>query len=215
MDRILAFISCAEPQQLQAMWTELFLDESVALAVASAEKEVVVQFLKKADGLHPTWTPTKCAVRIEHLTETTMAAESSFEYSAAYIYSLALLCEVDPIKVKLSDKQVEVAFKLAKYWKSLGKRAAAAGGPGGAGSGGGGAPGASAGHEAQATGPEEEQGDKGEGEPAPMEWEDQLEPLEDDLDQVLQRFQQGLLNLDARSIMESLPLWVGVKQKTE
>ena len=27
----------------------------------------------------------------------------------------------------MSDKQVEVAFKLSKYWKTLGKRAAAGG----------------------------------------------------------------------------------------
>ena len=48
-----------------------------------------------------------------------------------------------------------------------------------------------------------------------MEWEEQPEPLPDDLRQVLHRFQQGVLTLDARSIMESLPLWEGVKTKAE
>ena len=108
-----------------------------------------------------------------------MAAESSVEYSAAYIYSLALLCEVDPGAVKLSDKQVEVAFKLSKYWKTLGKRAAAAGVPGGAGS-------AVAGlledaaEAAQAATPGEGVQEQ-QGEVAPMEWEEHPEPLQNDL----------------------------------
>ena len=136
-----------------------------------------------------------------------MAAEDSLAYSAAWLYSLALLCEVDPARLKLSDKQVEIAFKLSKAWKQAGKRAerpaGAAAGPGGAGA------------ESTEQATHAAEGNKEGGEPAPIEWEDQLEPLEDDLEQVLQRFQQGLLTLDARSIMESLPLWEGVKQKAE
>ena len=46
------------------MWTEMFLDESTALALAAADKEVVVEFLRKAVDLQPTWTPKKCAVRL-------------------------------------------------------------------------------------------------------------------------------------------------------
>ena len=170
------------------MWTEMFLEEAVSLALSAADnKEVVVEFLKKAVALQPTWTPTKCAVRIENLTGTTMAAASSLEYSAAYVYSLALLCEVDPVVLNLTDKQVEVAFKLAKHWKSLGKRVAAAGGPGGAGGAGGGVAGGGAGSTAQATHTDEEGSIKG-SEPGPMEWEDTPEPLEEDLAQVLDRF---------------------------
>ena len=182
MDHIGAFINCGDEAQLQAMWTEMFLDEKLALTLAATDnREVVAQFLKKAVGVPPIWTPTKCAVRIENLTEATMSAESSLEYSAAYIYSLALLCELDPGVMKLSDKQVEVAFKLLKYWKASGKRAAAAGGHDGAGSAGKGGSGSGmetdAGDAERATGPEDTKKDKDEGEPAPMEWEEQLEPL--------------------------------------
>ena len=69
----------------------------------------MVEFLKKEVGLRPLWTPTKCAVRIEELNSLAMAAESSADYSRAWIYALALLLEGDPMDVKLSDGQVEVA----------------------------------------------------------------------------------------------------------
>ena len=48
-----------------------------------------------------------------------------------------------------------------------------------------------------------------------MEWEEQLEPLQDDLRQVLLHFREGVLTLDARIIIESLPMCEGVKQKAE
>ena len=80
---------------------------------------MVVEFLKKGVPLRPAWTPTKCAVRIEDLTGLAMAAKSSLEYSSAWIYSLALLVEVDPMEVKLTDRQVEVAFGLTRRYKRL------------------------------------------------------------------------------------------------
>ena len=169
MDRVNAFASCEDAQRRQFMWTEMFLDEAVVLALSTAEdKKVVVEFMKKAVGLQPAWTPTKCAVQIEQLTETAMASETALSYSEAYIYSLALLLELDPGPVRLTDKQTEVAFKLAKHWKALGKRSTAAGGPQGAAAGDSGT-GAEQGE--RATGPARDKEEGSDEEVAPMDWE--------------------------------------------
>ena len=216
MDRIQAFISSADTGLVAPMWTEMFLSEPVVSALAGADKSVVDQFLAKGVGVAPLLTPTTCAVRIEALTSTAMAASSSMEYSHAWVYSLALLCEVDPGAVALTDKQVEVAFKLKQRWQKQEKNPlqadaadavrGAAAGPDGAGMA------VDAESRAQAeTGHDIDD----EGAAGPLQWEDQPEPLAEDLKQVMLRFQAGVLSLDPRSIMDSLPVWEGVKAKVE
>ena len=99
--------------------SQFFLQDHVALELLSLDKPQVVEFLKKLAAVSLSWTPTKCAVRIEKLTGLAMAASSSSEYAAAWVYALALLVEVDPIEVTLTDKQVEVAFALLKHYERL------------------------------------------------------------------------------------------------
>ena len=209
MDRITNFLAATEAEQLKHLWTDMFFHEATTSLLAVTDKTLVVQFLNKGVSLQPSWTPTKCAVAIERITGTTMAAEDSLAYSHAFIYSLALLCEVDPGKMTLSDKQVEVAFKLAKAWKAHGKRSAA-GGPGGAAE-------MDADAEAQATDSERESADTDEDDGVwePLDWEVAKTPLPSDLAQVLTRAQQGLLQLDARGLLESLPPFQDLKEKAE
>ena len=63
----------------------------------------------------------------------------------------------------------------------------------------------------QASGEEEEEEEEEEALP----WEEQLEELPADLRQVLNRLSAGTLVLDARSLMEQVPHWAGLKPKPE
>ena len=65
------------------------------------------------------WTTTKCAGLVERLSGIAMVAATTAEYTAAFLYSLALASEVDPGgQFTLSDRQAEVAFRLAKVWRT-------------------------------------------------------------------------------------------------
>jgi hypothetical protein len=204
------FLGCNEPAQLTLMWSEMFLDDGIRRALEEIEdKSLVVDFLKKGVALTPAWTPTKCAVRIEEMTAIAMAADSALHYSAAWIYALALYFELDPMEVQLTQKQVEVAFALRKFYKRAAsgdvsspkptaKTAAAAAAGGG--------------DDADMKETDDEDEDD---EPAPLDWEPQLEDLPNDLQQVLARHTAGTLVLDARALMEDLPVWANLKAKAE
>ena len=187
------------------MLDEWFFDDGIALAMLHLDKTIVLEFLKRLVTMRPQWTPTRCAVQLEALTEKTMAAASSEHYLSAWIYALALLAEVDPGSVQLTDRQVEVAFALAKKVK---KNAATAGQEA--------KPAAAGGHQdAEMKEDEDHDDDDDDGEVAPLDWEPQLEDLPNDLQQVLARHTAGTLTLDARALMEDLPVWANLKAKAE
>ena len=136
-----------------------------------------------------------------------MAAESSVEYAVAWIYALALLVEVDPMELKLTDKQVEVAFALTKHYKRCAAGEAHAAVSTSAG-------GAAGGVQAAAM-EEDKESDDDDDTAASLGWEPQLEDLPNDLQQVLARHTAGTLVLDARGLMEELPTWANLMSKAE
>jgi hypothetical protein len=207
------------------MWNEMFLSPEVAYGVLQ-DVGLVAPLVTKAFPLSPVWTTTRCAVTTEKLTGVAMVCATSADYNKTYLYSLALAAEVDPGgSFSLSDKQAEVAFKMAKLWKkgsvAAGRPEAgrergreprdAAGGPGGvqtatldsdmAGAG-----------EGENTSDEDSEPETG---ASPLPWEDQGEPLPGDLNQVHKRFQQGLLQVDGRALLEDMPRWAEMKTKAE
>ncbi len=112
----------------------MFLSTEIAVALIN-NANVVPALITKAFKVHLPWTTTRCAVRVERLTGAAMVATTD-EYNAAFLYSIALGCEVDPGGLfSLSDRQAEVSFKLCKKWRTeAGRdvpRDAAAGGPAG------------------------------------------------------------------------------------
>ena len=220
------FLATEDPTSLLAMWSEMFLSPEVAYGVLQ-DVALVAPLVTKAFPLSPVWTTTRCAVTTERLTGVAMVCATSADYNKTYLYSLALAAEVDPGgSFSLSDKQAEVAFKMAKLWKK------------GRGDGG-----ASAGRAATgvplpaagATGPGDVQPDlSGAGagdlnmedknsladsdedsEPPPLSWEQADEPLPDDLAQVLQRFQFHGLQVQAKELLDCCPRWSGIKTKAE
>ena len=205
MEKIQRFLATSDAQEQQNMLDEFFFDDGIALAMLHLDKTIVLEFLKRLVTMRPQWTPTRCAVQLEALTEKTMAAASSEHYMSAWIYALALLAEVDPGTVQLTDRQVEVAFALAKQVK---KNAATAGQEA--------KPAAAGGHQdAEMKEDEDHDDDDDDGEVAPLDWEPQLEDLPNDLQQVLARHTAGTLTLDARALMEDLPVWANLKAKAE
>ena len=157
-----------------------------------------------------------------------MVAATTAEYTSAVLYSFALASEVDPGgQFTLSDRQAEVAFRLANVWRTAaGRQAASVSGscPGGAeggaegevqrgagGAGGGpGVPGPGENSEADSEAEDDEKWEWG-----PLPWELTGEPLPQDLMAVLQRTASGQLVVDAKSLMDSMPKWAELKVRAE
>ena len=117
MDFVTTFLATEDPTSLLAMWSEMFLSPEVAYGVLQ-DVALVAPLVTKAFPLSPVWTTTRCAVTTERLTGVAMVCATSADYNKTYLYSLALAAEVDPGgSFSLSDKQAEVAFKMAKLWK--------------------------------------------------------------------------------------------------
>ncbi len=111
----------------------MFLSTDVAVALIN-NPTVVPALITKAFKVTLPWTTTRCTVHVKRLTGAAMLATTD-EYNAAFLYSIALGCEVDPGGLfSLSDRQAEVSFKLFKTWREAAARDvprdAAAGGPG-------------------------------------------------------------------------------------
>ena len=129
MDYVTTFLATEDPTSLLAMWNEMFLSPEVAFGVLQ-DVALVAPLVTKAFPLSPVWTTTRCAVTTERLTGVAMVCATSADYNKTYLYSLALAAEVDPRgSFSLSDKQAEVAFKMAKLWKK-GRKDGARAGPG-------------------------------------------------------------------------------------
>jgi len=205
MDSINAFMSCDDTTLATNMWNEMFLSKEVAVALVH-NPSLVGGLITKAFNLVLPWTTTRCAVLVERLCGIAMVAATTAEYTSAVLYSFALASEVDPGgQFTLSDRQAEVAFRLAKVWRTAaGKQAATVSGscPGGAeggaegevqrGAGGaGGVPGVPGPGENSEADSEAEDDEKGEWGPLP--WELTGEPLPQDLMAVLQRTASGQL----------------------
>jgi hypothetical protein len=95
------------------MWNEISLSKEVAVALLQ-NPSLVGGLITKAFILVLLWTTTKSIVLVERLSGIAMGATTA-EYTSAVLYSLALVSEVDPGgQFTLSDRQEEVAFRLAK-----------------------------------------------------------------------------------------------------
>jgi hypothetical protein len=94
MDRINAFMACEDIQVASSMWSEMFLSLEIAVAVIN-NANVVLALITKAFKVQLPWTTNRCALRVERLTGAAMVATTD-EYNAAFLYSIALGCEMDP-----------------------------------------------------------------------------------------------------------------------
>jgi len=210
-------------EEIRVAYDAFFLDAGAVADLLRRPAEDISKFILKAATVSTTcFTTTTIARRLEALCGKVFVAPAFGDYNKAFVYSLALAAELDPgadpAVVALTPLQADVAFALYRCWSSSASSSSpqsAAGGPQRA------APGV-AGLQAEADAAkmeadEESQVEKDDSdeEARPLAWEEQPEPLPEDLRQVLIRHSQGVLQLDPRSLMESLPVWDGVKTKAE
>ncbi len=122
----------------------------------------------------------------------------------------------------MSDKQAEVAFKMAKLWKKEQEDGARAGpgevqretaGAAAGGSGTGLAPGLAAGGDQDMNARNSE--GNSEDETDELAWEQLEEAFPEDLGHVLQRFQNIGLQVQVKEILDCCPKWSGLKTKAE
>ena len=205
-------------EEIRQAYDNIFLNAEAVRELLRRPAEDISTFILKAATVTTTcFTTTTIARRLQKLADVVFVAPTFVDYNRSFVYSLALAAELDPgsdtTVVALTERQAEVAFALYRCWTSSSSSSppCAAGGPPPAVSGGAGlqAEGGAQGMDADES--EEEEA----AEARPLEWEQQPEPLPEDLRQVLLRHSQGILALDPRSLMESLPVWDGVKQKAE
>ena len=204
-------------EEVRQAYDAFFLSAEAVGDLLRRPPEDISTFIKKAAVVPATgFTTTMIARRLQRLADVVFVAPSFTDYNKPFVYSLALAAELDPgsdpTVVALSEKQAEVAFALARCWSSSSSSPtadAAAGGPRPA------APGAGSVAEGGAASMDADEEEEENEEARPLAWEEQPEPLPEDLRQVLIRHTQGVLSLDPRSIMESLPVWDGIKQKAE
>ena len=154
-----------------------------------------------------------------------MVDATTAEYTAAVLYSFALASEVDPGgQFTLSDRQAEVAFRLAKVWRAAAGVQAEEGSGDGAGAvpgggfrrGAGLAAGMASGGDLDMNARHSEaNSEDDEEETPPLAWEQPEEPLPEDLGLVLQRFQHHGLQFPAKEVLDCCPKWSGLKTKAE
>ena len=197
-------------------YSETYLNADCVKCLLEVRGETISVYLTKALQVTPTWTNTRTAVRLKQLTGIAYVGTGK-EANDAYVYSIALVAELDPGRVVLGDRQAEVAFALADVWAAMigrpGGVAGAGEAAGRAGAAAGGRRDADANPGAQATNAEEEEEE--EDEDRPLAWEPSSEPLPEDLRHVLRRLGDGTLQLDARGLLEAMPHWEGLKSKPE
>ena len=199
-------------QEVQKSYDNFFLNPEAVAVLLQRPKEVINALLLKGASVQATsFTTTFIARRLQKLSGTVFVAATFADYNKPFLYSIALGAEVDPgnaeYVVQLSERQAEVAFALARCWTSSSSSAAGPDGAGGRESSNKTA--AAQGADMDADVEEEEK------EVAPLEWELQDEELEEDLIQVLSRHQAGSLQLSAKELLDSLPVFEGIKKRAE
>ena len=112
-------LQAATPQELDAAWNELFLNTKAARELLQRPKDQIVEAILRGLKVNA-WglTTTQAAVKVQALTGLALVVATPKQYNDAFLYSLALAAEVDPGSIDLSDKQAEVAFRLAALWKT-------------------------------------------------------------------------------------------------
>jgi hypothetical protein len=187
-------VQASDPQQLDAAWTEFFLNADACRALLQRPKEQIVEIIKRGATVGSwIWTTTQAAVKVQALTGVALVAATLKNYNDAFLYSIALASEVDPGNLELADKQAEVAFKLAALWKSDGTSPVPVRDDG------------------NMDGDDEEETEQN----SPFAWEQAADTLPEDLNLVLERFKAKSLHLEVRELMEALPRWKGLKDKAE
>ena len=177
-----------------AAWSAFFLNESAVVEFLRSTPPTIVSATLAAGApwAGAGWDTTKSAKAVRTLTNIAMVTNEVKDYLHAFLFSLALVTNVDVLD--LSDKASDVAFKLADRWQQLLGMA----GPSG--------PELRAGRD---TGEESE-----EDEEPRLPWEEEAVQLPEDLKVILERLQAGG-RAEVRRLLEQVPVFRGLKARSE
>ena len=195
-DRLL---SVDENAQAKA-WEDIFLNPTATREfLRQTSAEVVLQVVQTGQAWQGNgWDTTKCARVVRSLTGCCMVAARVQDYLHAYLFSLVLVSGITLPSLELKPIESEVAFKLADCWEQVEQLAARARVPD---------------KNPAGTAPAEEEGEE---HPQDMHflWDSPPEPLPEDLAAILARAGHGE-RLDLKSLLDAVPLWQGLKARSE
>ena len=183
-----------------AAWAAFFLNEVAVVQFFRESQPSSVSAVLSAGSQWSGagWDTTKCAKTVRTLTGVAMVTNELKDYLHAFLFSLALVANLDLPSLELSDKASDVAFRLADRWQEL------LGTP------------VVPGLELRAKRePGAEDPDSGAEEDEPrLPWEDEVVPLPEDLKVVLERLNAGG-RAEARRLLEQVPVFRGLKVRSE
>ena len=192
-------LSVDENAQAKA-WEDIFLNPTATREfLRHTPAEVVLKVVQTGKAWQGNgWDTTKCARVVRSLTGCCMVAARVQDYLHSYLFSLVLVSGITLPSLEMKPIESEVAFKLADCWEQVGQVAAPLGAHG---------------KNPAGTAPAEEEGEE---HPQEMHflWDSPPEALPEDLAAILGRAAQGE-RLDLKPLMESIPLWQGLKSRSE
>jgi hypothetical protein len=178
-------------------WKSFFLTENIVVQfLKETPPEEVQSVLAAGAGWSGAgWDTTKAAKAVRLLTGVAMVTTNFKEYLNSFLFSLALCAGLEIPALELTDKASEVAFGLSEHWQAVGE---------------GQVPPASQ-PPAKHFKPSEDEDDA---EDAHLPWELPQVALEPELLKCLKRVGAGE-KFPARSLLEEVPLYEGLKSKAE
>ena len=206
-----------ESMEFGERWSDLFFNVDGMCSLLSHTKDPATGGLLLGAGANWNgvgWTTGRASRAVYGATGVAMVEENLKDYLESFLFALSLAYNIDIPKLQLKAQAATVALKFAERVQQrdelqqrdtqrLSQRAGAGIGIG----------------NDEETGQKEKLDEAKNGkeplELEPLPWEAQKEELPEDLQLVMQRHLKGSLQLDARALLEQMPVWKGVKERSE
>ena len=211
MDNFLEALLNPESMEFSETWSTLFFNVEGVCRLVSHSKDPAIGTRLLGAGAKwegAGWTTGRASRAVYAATGVAMVDEHLKDYLESFLFALSLAYNIDIPKLQLKAQAATAALSFAdrvqqqdegqrgdqRLPQRLSQR--------------------SPGVENDVTQEKPETKD-GKEELEPMPWESQKEDLPEDLLQVMQRHLQGSLQLEARSLLEQMPVWKLVKERSE
>jgi hypothetical protein len=204
MDELVATLINPDAMEFGERWSDMFFNvEAVCYLTGKVDPIVGGQLLAAGSSWTGSgWTTGRAARMVHKATGVAMVEEKLEAYLGSFLFSLSVVFAVDIPKLQLGAHAADAALKfaaaVAKHSGGEGVSSSVSGV-------------AASGLNAKQQ-KEEEEGEVSE---PVLAWEHVREELPGDLQVVLGKHTGGGLSIDPRALMESLPLWKGLKDKAE
>ena len=214
--KIMSSLLNPESMEFGERWSDLFFNVDGVCSLLSHTKDPATGGLLLGAGANWNgvgWTTGRASRAVYGATGVAMVDENLKDYLESFLFALSLAYNIDIPKLQLKAQAATVALKFAERVQQrdelqqrdaqrLSQRT----------------PGTCIGNDEE-TGQKEKLDEAKDGkeplELEPLPWEAQKEELPEDFQLVMQRHLKGSLQLDARALLEQMPVWKGVKERSE